>query len=518
MNSSPVRRLAFFINPLLVFLFCVLPLLAPVPAGAGAAIRYVSPSDPTCAGHSPCHTSLQAAVDAAASGEIIQAAAGVYTSPQWRTGANGYTYKQVLFIDKSLVVQGGYHPADWSGPDPVAHPTVIDAQGAGRGVTVLGAGGIQVTLQGLTIQNGNYTGLGNPDGVSNQACGATGSDCGGGLFVYNAQIILLDSLIKDNIASTTRYSQGGGAFIWYPASGSRVENVQVVNNSLQAGSQGGFGAGMLLLFGSDFTIIHSTFTGNTSPGEGGGLTIHQLNGLVQVTDCQFTDNYAASGGGGLLAGLTLDGLGLKLERAAFLRNQSVWHGAAVELVKWGSGASRVETENLLLAENILTTTENHFGWLFILGGSGGGLDVELDHTTFAIHSNKTALEVYQAFNQPVNVQLTNSLFDQGLYGISAFEAFDTVAIQHDHSLINGLASYHMVYGGTPDISYTNAVTGDPRLAGDYHLGSGSAAIDAGTNAGAVKDIDGQPRPIGAGFDIGADEAPITLYLPVLIKR
>jgi hypothetical protein len=43
------------------------------------------------------------------------------------------------------------------------------------------------------------------------------------------------------------------------------------------------------------------------------------------------------------------------------------------------------------------------------------------------------------------------------------------------------------------------------LAEDYRLLSGSAAIDAGVDAGVTTDIDGQTRPYGDHVDIGADE-------------
>ena len=49
---------------------------------------------------------------------------------------------------------------------------------------------------------------------------------------------------------------------------------------------------------------------------------------------------------------------------------------------------------------------------------------------------------------------------------------------------------------------------DPLLVSrtDFHLGVGSPAIDTGTCAGApATDFEGDPRPTGAGCDIGADE-------------
>ena len=70
----------------------------------------------------------------------------------------------------------------------------------------------------------------------------------------------------------------------------------------------------------------------------------------------------------------------------------------------------------------------------------------------------------------------------------------------------------------------NAFTGtqplleDPRLASDgYHLGAGSPAVDVALSVGIASDVDGDRRPIGQGYDVGADERRLTVLLPLTLR-
>jgi hypothetical protein len=74
-------------------------------------------------------------------------------------------------------------------------------------------------------------------------------------------------------------------------------------------------------------------------------------------------------------------------------------------------------------------------------------------------------------------------------------------------------------GGGGVIHVTNATTGDPAFAPDgYHLRPFSAAIDQGVGPGGVPDIDGDIRPIGPAVDLGADEAPRWIFLPLVMRN
>lgn len=132
-----------------------------------------------------------------------------------------------------------------------------------------------------------------------------------------------------------------------------------------------------------------------------------------------------------------------------------------------------------------------------------------------------------------NVALyNNTLYDcgargGGASGAIAVDSGGPVGVKMDDNLIEALSGGSYVSGdtgSTPAIGGSNnlldgagaappyltgSVSGAPLFAnaagGDFHLTAQSPAVDHGTTTAAPTDLDGNPRPQGAAFDIGAYE-------------
>ncbi len=120
--------------------------------------------------------------------------------------------------------------------------------------------------------------------------------------------------------------------------------------------------------------------------------------------------------------------------------------------------------------------------------------------------------------QAQHVVIRNNIASQNLtFQIAVAADVPSGNVTVDHNLIDGYRGYEdEVYG-------EDYVEGDPQFVdpanGDFHLQSDSPAVDAGSaTAAPVVDLDGDPRPNGAGYDIGADEWRMArVYLPLVGK-
>ncbi|HEX6385739.1 MAG TPA: hypothetical protein VF177_13795 [Anaerolineae bacterium] len=239
-------------------------------------------------------TSIQDAVDAAAGGEEIWIATGVYTGVHTR---NGLT--QLVYLDKDVTIRGGYAVPFDVPPDPTASPTILDAERQGRGIYVVT--GTNTTIIGLHITEGNATGQG----------GKSGSPIGwgGGVFAISATVGIRDSVIFSNTADTyydPTFNVGagfGGGLAFRHATVTLEANT--IRDNLASLRGQGVGGGVAIE-DSTFYLAQNWVLGNTAVltrGEnsfGGGIAVAQSSG--QFIDNLIEENATSRRGGSAWAG------------------------------------------------------------------------------------------------------------------------------------------------------------------------------------------------------------------------
>ena len=154
---------------------------------------------------------------------------------------------------------------------------------------------------------------------------------------------------------------------------------------------------------------------------------------------------------------------------------------------------------------------------FIAGGTAGGM------------------YLYGYVDNPLCARIWHNSIDAGLKGV--FHVGPSTVVMGNNIISNhnmGIdldvdaspptVDHTLFYNNLSDgIVGTNFLSGDPlyidRSAGNFHIWCMSPARDTGdASVGVMVDIDGEPRPIGSGPDIGADECTPKFYLPLVKKR
>ncbi len=447
-------------------LFALFTLLGGGADGAHAASSplaeiHVCPSSCT-------YSSIQSAVDAAKDGDVIKVAQGTYTDVHIREGIT-----QVVYLSKTITLRGGYPGTDWDTSDPVAYPTILDAQEQGRVMVIKGT--ITPRIEGFHLTGGDAAGLGGSvygdDGggglyvlygsavISGNQIYANTADRGGGTWLQDGDFTFQGNVVRENDANWS----GAGVLLY--RSPATLEGNDIISNTAVY-------AGGMMLHLSDATVRGNVILSNTATtSEGGGIAVTSSDATLE--DNLVSGNRVNEAGGGLYLN----------DSNATVINNVIADNYAHRL---GSGV-HVRGCSPHLIHNTIARN----------GGLGGGLFATVSHFG----------DVFS------HVMLTNTIVFSHTEGVIASTG-NTITLRatlwHDNLT---------PWIGPGTVTHTLDYYGDPAFAEDgYHLTSGSAARDVGIATGVTTDIDGEPRPAGAGHDLGADEARVwTVQLPMILS-
>jgi len=438
-------------------------------AVAAPSTRHVeAPNTPTAELHvcpNGCaYSSVQAAVDVAGDDDVIKVAAGTYTGVDVRPRDDFTTtgvVTQVVYISKTVAIQGGYTTTNWTTPDPEANPTTLDAEGQGRVFYI--TGDISTTIEGLRITGGDANVFPNTE---------WGSNHGGGMFIISATMTIRGNWVYGNMATL-----GGGIALLMS------DNALLSDNTISTNISNFIGGGLVVDSSDNITIQGNTFTANTSNDYSGGLHVYETD--TNLFGNTFTGNTAGEAGGGL----------------TLVRNDSTLSGNIVsDNTASGTGAGGVFVLGgaPTFINNVITDNSGEYGSALLFEYSSA----RLLHNTIARNIGvEPAIFAMEGWLGPSNIVMTNTILVNHTIGIHATSG-NTITLNATLWHANG-----MNHSG--NVIHTNDYSGDPAFATDgYHITPASTAMDTGINAGVTGDIDSHHRPYNAP-DLGADEVIAT---------
>ena len=289
------------------------------------------------------YATIQAAMEAAASGDRVLVAEGTYHDCTHPT--EGPESTPACVIMKSGVTLRG---------DGLASAVVIDAQGAGRGIFIEGVTDCAVENLTVTGAFANIYGAGVLIRQVDASVSLTGllvdaNLDGGVVCINNAHPVLSNVIMSNNVAK-----QGGGLAI-EESSNPTISSCRITGNAAPSG------AGIFIRTGCAPVIDGCTIDGNTitaAYGNGGGIAVQAA--APTITNCRIFNNSTLGYGGGVAF---VSGAGGQMSDCEITGND------AAGTYSLGGGVATSQSAPLL--RNLVITQNTATGFY----AEGGGLDI-----------------------------------------------------------------------------------------------------------------------------------------------
>ena len=369
--------------------------------------------------------------------------------------------------DTVLVQPGTYVGAKFSRSGLSSAPITFRGQ---PGVVVNAPGSLNTNKDNLWIRNADY--------IIIEGFEVTKAPRSGIAIQGEPTLPTLGIVIRDNYC---HHNGRWGIFTGY------AQNVVIENNET---SYSAAEHGIYVSNSSDNPIICWNLVHHNRAS---GIQINadpSLPGDGIVTNALIEENEAYENGVGGGAAINLASV-----RNSTIRNNLLYNNHASGIAGWddGAGTSFGTKNNSFFHNTIVMPADGRFALVLINGSTGNVIKNNILLHTGTRGSIETDSSSLKSWRSDYNVVNNRFSYDEIFITLAQWRA----KTQDAHSILSP---------GLP-VLFTNA----PRA--NYHLAPGSPAINAGTVVPVTKDLDGNKRPQGSGYDIGADEVPAPYFPP-----
>lgn len=356
-------------------------------------------------------------------------------------------------------------------------------------------GGIYADASTVRLTNAQVGGTGTNEG---NRLGPSGY-LGAGMYLTNGtQATLEGTVVSSNAFQGTAVTYGGGAYLL--AGSTMTLTNSTVEHHVAPSTAEGRGAGVYV---SDSTLVldASHVLSNTAGTVGGGIRMWNTSTVVVSGGSTIGYNDSLNGEGGAIAATGTPSV--TIADATLMHNSAATYGGAIYV-----GAGTLAVDRAVLHHN----SAQRGGAIYQAGSASADFQNVLAYANTA--SAALGGGIYAAGG---NVVMTHVTLADNLVGAGYAQSGTSSSVYNSIAWGNAVGGFTGSYAASScniDQSGNAGSNVDPLFGGggDYRLTRSSPAVDACASS-TPTDLDGVPRPLGLGYDMGAYEY---LYYPVFL--